>query len=164
MDWNMVGAIGESVGAALFFISILYLALQVRTAKQMMAVEAAQRVRSEHHAVFAAMATSGVLAEALSEETAADPKQIHVRGWYAWCLSNWQNQFDLHRLGLVDQTIIEATVSAFRGFIEVRQSFRDFWREMRQGATLRLEFRDFLESHLSDEQRAMLLQGQEDGA
>ena len=58
MDWNMLGAIGEMAGAALFFISILYLAIQVRTAKQMMAVETAQRVRSEHHATYAALATS----------------------------------------------------------------------------------------------------------
>jgi hypothetical protein len=155
MDWNMVGAIGESVGAALFFISILYLAIQVRTAKQMMAVETAQRVRSEHHATYAALATSGVLSEALSEESGADPKQMHRWGWCLWCASNWENQYGLYRLGLVDQSIMDMTITAFRGNLEARPSFREFWRTTE---FVTADFREYLESHLSDEQRAMLLE------
>jgi hypothetical protein len=158
MDWNMVGAIGESVGAALFFISILYLAMQVRTAKQMMAVETAQRVRSEHHATYAALATSRVLAEALSAEHGGDPKQGHVMGWYLWCVSNWENQYDLFRLGLVDRSIMDVTVAGFRNFALMRSDFRDFWRNTE---FVTADLRDYLERHLSDEQRAMLLEGEE---
>ena len=158
MDWNAVGAIGESVGAGLFFISILYLALQVRTAKQMMAVETRQRVRSEHHATYAALATSEVLTEALSAENGGDPKQGHVMGWYLWCVSNWENQYELFRLGLIDQSIMDMTVAGFRNFAVFRQSFRDFWRTTE---FVTADFREYLESHLSDEQRAALLEGDE---
>lgn len=157
MDWNMVGAIGESVGAALLFISIVYLAIQVKTAKQVIAVETAQRLRSEHHATYAALATSDTLAEALSVEGGGDPKQVHMTGWYAWIVSNWENQYDLHRLGLADQSIMDRTTSAFRFWLE-SSSFRAFWQNP---IYMRPDFRAFLESGLSDEQRARLRDGKE---
>ena len=161
MDWHRVGAIGEMAGAALFFISILYLAIQVRTAKQMMAVETAQRVRSEHHATYAALATSGPLCEALSAESGFDPKQGQVFGWYLWCVSNWENQYDLYRRGLIDQSIMDMTVAGFRTNVTRRPSFRTFWQSTEYVTT---DFREYLESHLSDEQGAMLREGHEDAA
>jgi hypothetical protein len=161
MDWNMVGAMGESVGAGLFFISILYLAIQVRTAKQMMAVETAQRVRSEHHATYAALATSEVLSEALSAENGLDPKQGHVMGWYLWCVSNWENQYELFRMGLIDQSIMDMTVAGFRNFALFRPSFRNFWRTTE---FVTADFREYLESYLSDEQREIFLEGRDDAA
>jgi hypothetical protein len=158
MDWNMVGAIGESVGAALLFISIVYLAIQVKSAKQVIAVETAQRVRSEHHATYAALATSSALSEALSAEVGGDPKQVHVAGWYFWCVSNWENQYDLYRLGLVDQSIMDRTAAAFQNFVDTRPSFRAWWQNTK---FTKPGLREYMESRLSDEQRATLRQGQE---
>ena len=161
MDWNMLGAIGETAGAALFFISILYLAIQVRMAKQMMAVETAQRLRSEHHATYAALATSGVLSEALSAEIGNDPKQLNLAGWHLWCVSNWENQYDLYCLGLVDQNIMGMTVAAFRNNVTTQPGFCAFWRNTEYVTS---GFREYLDSHLSAEKRAMLREGHEDAA
>jgi hypothetical protein len=157
VDWNAVGAIGESVGAGLLFISIVYLAVQVRLAKRVVAVEAAQRVRAAHHDVYAALATNRDFAEVVVEKhrNFTDANELMLWGYYQWLVSNWENQYELFRQGLVDIVIMRKTISSFERLVG-QPKFVEFWKQVRVDGGYSQDLVRFLDASLSAEQKALL--------
>jgi hypothetical protein len=90
MNWNMIGAIAELVGAAAVAVSLIYVALQVRFANRLARAEAYRAATTQGAILTAAQATDPVFRSAfhkvyvqqLSREDLTQDERTAVALWF----------------------------------------------------------------------------------
>ena len=65
MDWNAVGAVGEILGAVAVFLTLLYLATQIKQTNKMARFEATREIMAQFNACNHLCATDATIREVL---------------------------------------------------------------------------------------------------
>src|SRR5210317_343842 len=68
MDWNAAGAIGEILGAVAVFLTLLYLAAQIRQGNKMAHFETSREIMAQFNACNHLIATDATIREVLLKE------------------------------------------------------------------------------------------------
>lgn len=67
MNWDAIGAIGETIGAVAVLVTLIYLALQVRQARKMQLAESIRATRAERREFFTSLRDSPFIPEILEK-------------------------------------------------------------------------------------------------
>jgi hypothetical protein len=106
MDWNAAGAVGEILGAVAVFLTLLYLAAQIRQANKMAHFETSREIMAQFNACNHLIATDASIREVLlkqGELTFDEEEQLYSYvDMYCNAWSTTQIAFDQ---GLVDESI-----------------------------------------------------------
>jgi hypothetical protein len=106
MDWNAAGAVGEILGAVAVFLTLLYLAAQIRQANKMAHFETSREILAQFNACNHLIATDATIREVLLKEgelSFDEAEQLYSYvDMYCNAWSTTQIAFDQ---GLVDQSI-----------------------------------------------------------
>jgi len=141
MNWDALGAIGETFGAAAVLITLLYLAAQVRQANVMATFETTREIMAQFNDLNRLYATDSSIRQALLKEgdlSMEEDEQVYT---YAdmYCNAWATAQFAFNK-GQIDETI-------YRGVAHDVQTALDRWPNMRKKVELWLhnypEFRTY---------------------
>jgi len=141
MEWEAVGAIGEVSGAIAVFITLIYLAVQLRQntdqARQANAIARADisaQVRQRYDALWHQISADPELAIAFNkimfrDEAIADADAARLMVWFATYCTVAQSAHVEHENGLVDDWTMLTLESNVRWFIS-RPLFKSVFREI----------------------------------
>ena len=106
MDWNAAGAIGEILGAVAVFLTLLYLAAQIRQTNRMSRFETTREIMAQFNACNRLIATDSAIREVLlksGELSVAESEQLYSYvDMYCNAWSTSQMAFDQ---GLLDEAL-----------------------------------------------------------
>ena len=126
MDWNAAGAIGEILGAVAVFLTLLYLAAQIRQANKMAHFETSREIMAQFNACNHLIATDATIREVLLNEgelSADDAEQLYSYvDMYCNAWGTTQVAFDQ---GLIDESI-------WAGVMRDVEVVMNRWPNMRQ--------------------------------
>ena len=118
MDWTMLGAIGELVGAVVVGITVIYLARQVRLSNQISKAEAWRSFVGKMVDVIASQSSDPVfrraVARALQGATRGDleeDERISIGLWYASQLVVTEQAHREVLLGILPEEVLEHSLS-----------------------------------------------------
>ena len=135
MNWDVVGAIAESVGALGVIASLIYLALQVRQNTKQVRLSRFQETSSTLQDGFAPIYHPGNPAiwyrghqrpDELDEQEANTFRMFMERQLY-----NVQNVIYQHEHGLIDEDVFESTISLMRKLLIDTPGGSSYWKEHR---------------------------------
>lgn len=95
MNWEMIGAVGEVVGAAGVIASLAYVAAQIRASNRAMREQAAHELLERTQELMKQLTGPGDMAEifarGVAEFDALNPgEQMKLRGFFLSTVLNWQ--------------------------------------------------------------------------
>jgi hypothetical protein len=126
MDWNAVGAVGEILGAVAVFLTLLYLATQVRQTNKMARFETSREIIGQFNACNHLYATDATIREVLlkkGELSVEEAEQLYSYvDMYCNAWATAQLAFDQ---GLVDDAL-------FAGVVRDIEVAINRWPNMRQ--------------------------------
>lgn len=126
MDWNAAGAVGEILGAIAVFLTLLYLAAQIRQANKMAHFETTREVIAQFNACNHLIVTDATIREVLLKEgelSSDEAEQLYSYvDMYCNAWGTTQIAFDQ---GLVDESI-------WAGVIRDAEVTMNRWPNMRQ--------------------------------
>ena len=106
MDWDAAGAVGEILGAVAVFLTLLYLAAQIRQANKMAHFETSREIMAQFNACNHLVATDATIREVLLKEgelSVNEEEQLYsFVDMYCNAWGTTQIAFDQ---GLVDESI-----------------------------------------------------------
>ena len=106
MDWNAAGAVGEILGAVAVFLTLLYLAAQIRQANKMAHFETSREIMAQFNACNHLIATDATIREVLLKEgelSVDEAEQLYSYvDMYCNAWGTTQVAFDQ---GLIDESI-----------------------------------------------------------
>ena len=135
MNWDAVGAIAESIGALGVIASLVYLALQVRQNTQQLRLSRSHETSSTLQDGFAPIYYPGNPAiwhkgrfhpDELDEQEALTFEMFMERQLY-----NVQNIVHQHKHGLIDQDLLESTVSLMQNLLFASPGGTSYWEKYR---------------------------------
>lgn len=141
MDWNAAGAIGEILGAIAVFLTLLYLAAQIRHANTLAHFETVREVMAQFNACNHLIATDGKIRQVLLKEGELSVDEAEQLYSYVdmYCNAWLTTQISF------DQGLIDASVWA--GVIRDVEVAMNRWPNMRQPVERWLnnypDFKDF---------------------
>ena len=126
MDWNAVGAVGEILGAVAVFLTLLYLAAQIRQANKMAHFETTREIMAQFNACNHLIATDPSIREVLlkdGELSIGESEQLYSYvDMYCNAWGTTQIAFDQ---GLVDKSL-------WAGVTKDVKVAMNRWQNMRQ--------------------------------
>jgi hypothetical protein len=158
MDWQMIGALGEAVGAAAVVISLLYVARQVRSATAEAQVHRRHSVIEEFNRFLDLLATDGELSRIYARGVQGGLAHLEMEERVRFIaaiqrmMSALEEGFLMRRAGLWPDWSahdIYATIAYFAAYPGVRE----IWRE-RKGLFSPV-FREHMDRLISEEQEAL---------
>ena len=106
MDWNAAGAVGEILGAVAVFLTLLYLATQIKQTNKMARFEATREIMAQFNACNHLCATDATIREVLlkkGELSVEEAEQLYSYvDMYCNAWATTQLAFDQ---GLVDESV-----------------------------------------------------------
>ncbi len=114
MDWNMLTAIGQLVGAAAVVISLLYLSRQIRSSNRLASAEASRAPNSDLNMLNASFGTDEEFRTAfrraiqLEDRAAFDPDERVLLDFYFVSLTNLYEQLLREvRAGIISEDALD---------------------------------------------------------
>lgn len=160
MNWEAIGAIGESVGAAAVVVSLVYLAIQIRQGSALtrlntkaMHARAYQDLVDHHASIHLKVATHADLRRTvmrgrdLGVDDMSDEERVQYGSFTSQQVRSYYTGFNLYEQGLID----EAQWQSFSRSIALMtqaKAFRDWWQQ--RGDLFPEEFARVVESYLND--------------
>jgi len=112
VHWDAVGAIAELLGAIAVFVTLIYLAIQIRSSAIVGRATIEQLGFDSHAKGFEALVNqpelNGLMGRFISGEQLNNEEMMRVHPFLLWVLDSHQNNFVQHRLGLFDSDSYEA--------------------------------------------------------
>jgi len=126
LDWNAAGAIGEILGAIAVFLTLAYLAAQIRQANKMARFETTREIMAQFNACNQLYATDPSIRRVLCEEgVLSDEDGEQLYSYVDMYCNAWATAQMAFSEGLIDETL-------FRGVVkDVAVALRR-WPNMRQ--------------------------------
>ena len=111
MNWDAVGAIGEVAGAIAVFVTLLYLAMQVRQTNKMARFEAMREIIGQFNALNLLYVTDSKLREVLLTEGALPVEQEEQLYAYVDSYCNaWATAQSAFEQGQIDDALFNSAV------------------------------------------------------
>ena len=135
MNWEAIGAIGEIVGAIAVVVSLVYLALQIRTQNKQAKLTAIHEMSREHRIASEMMATgslSNIFVRANKDyHSITEAEAVQLVVFVTGLFRAWESAFLENREGNLD-TNVWAALS--RDYIQPMGSaaFRHIWKLRKQ--------------------------------
>ena len=110
MNWEMVGAVGEVLGAAGVIVTLVYLASQIRVSNRAARSAAMQELLDETLHLMSQLSNDGELA-AIWAKGSADfnsldmQEQVRLRAFFYQLVLIWERFYHLERAGMIDAWI-----------------------------------------------------------
>jgi hypothetical protein len=133
MNWEAIGAIGELLGSAVVFISLVYLAVQVRqntrairsdTHQQWVTMNSAQNLLFPQSTEFAT-----VFVKALNNpDQLTDVEQIQVHALVLNVMNTIEALYFQTMNGAIDNEFLESRQSSFLGFFRIKL-VQEWWEQ-----------------------------------
>jgi hypothetical protein len=146
VNWEAVGALSEIVGAAAVVISLLYLAIQVRTQNRESRLAATHEILEGYRNVAAAFQRSEnaqLFAQANSDFDSLDePQRIQLIALIAPTLRLWEEAFHQNKDGRFDD-VMWKTFSKLFADVLTAEAVRKVWRLRENG------FSDSFRAHVN---------------
>jgi hypothetical protein len=145
MNWDAIGAVGEIVGASAVFVSLIYLAVQIRNQNREARAAAMHEIWvgfRDSIAAFGDQQTSQVYTKALAHEELSDAEQLQLIVGVQRILRVWEEAFMQKNKGRLDDEVWEAMVVQYSSTMGSR-AFQIVW-ELRK-EVYGSEFRRFVD-------------------
>ena len=129
MEWDAIGAIGEILGAGAVFVSLVYLALQIRNQNREARAAAMHDIWvgfRESIGAFGDHQTSMVYTKALAQEELSDSEQLQLIVGVQRILRVWEEAFMQKNRGRLDDEVWETMVTQFSSTMGSR-AFQTVW-------------------------------------
>ena len=111
MDWNAVGAVGEILGAVAVFLTLLYLATQVKQTNKMARFEATREIMAQFNACNHLCATDATIREVLLKKGELSVEEAEQLYSYVDMYCNaWGTTQMAFNQGLVDEVLYASTI------------------------------------------------------
>ena len=110
MNWDAVGAIGEIVGASAVFVSLIYLALQIRIQNRESRAAAVHDIWAgfrDSISAFGDKQNSEVYTKALAQQDLSDAEQMQLMVGVQRVLRVWEEAFMQRNQGRLDDEVWE---------------------------------------------------------
>lgn len=147
MNWDAIGAIGETIGAAAVVISLLYLALQIRTQNKQSRLSALHDMSRELREVTQMFATEDITSIFVraneSYESITEPESVRLIILVTNFFRAWENAFLENRDGYLDD-YVWATFSGEYTRPMGSPSFQHIWKLRKQNYST--DFCDYVDS------------------
>ena len=135
MNWEAVGAMAESIGAAGVIVSLIYLALQVRQNTKQVRLSRFQEASSTLQDGFAPIYHPGnpqIWYKGHHRPDELDEQEAHTfRLFMERQLYNVQNVVHPHKHGLIDPDLFESTVSLMQNLLFASPGGTSYWEKHR---------------------------------
>ncbi len=147
MNWDAIGAIGETIGAAAVVVSLLYLALQIRTQNKQSRLSALHDMSRELREVTQIFATEDITSIFVraneSYESITEAESVRLIILVTNFLRAWENAFLENRDGYLDAHVW-ATLSGEYTRPMGAPSFQHIWKLRKQNYST--DFCDYVDS------------------
>jgi hypothetical protein len=111
MDWNAAGAVGEILGAVAVFLTLLYLAAQIRQANKMARFETTREIMGQFNACNHLYATDATIREVLLKKGELSFEEAEQLYSYVDMYCNaWGSAQMAFSQGLVDEALFDGVV------------------------------------------------------
>ncbi|MEN8376602.1 MAG: hypothetical protein ABFS34_14235 [Gemmatimonadota bacterium] len=123
MNWDAVGAIGETVGAIAVVITLVYLASQIRQQNRESRIAAVHELNEAFRASITSFQDLG-LAEVFSRgktdfEALSEPDRLRFIAMIQGVFRVWEDAFYQYDAGRLDPRIWTAMVAQFSGYLSL---------------------------------------------
>jgi len=151
MNWDAIGAIGEIVGATAVFVSLIYLAIQIRTSNRASQQSSVREVQELLNGFFAQIGSSHEVTAVwargnLDAEDLAALEKVQYRALVSQCVVIFERMYRLEVANEVDSWIWTGSISVFRQVIN-SPGFRSWFDDRKQ--YLNKDWAQYLEHELS---------------
>ena len=130
MSWEAIGAIGEIVGASAVFVSLIYLALQIRNQNREARAAAMHDIWvgfRDSISAFGDQQTSEVYTKALAQEELSDAEQLQLIVGVQRILRVWEEAFMQKNRGRLDDEVWEVMTIQFSSVMG-GHAFQTVWK------------------------------------
>lgn len=144
MNWDALGAIGESIGAAAVVVTLIYLAAQIRqSTKLARSTIRESRTRSSQEFLFRSIDAAELMAKLASDTELTIAEQIHWEMLMRAMFRDWEAYAYQNGGGLFEDSEWQAMLNTWRGVL-ANQAVRDIW------VTQKDEYSVLLGNHVGD--------------
>jgi hypothetical protein len=147
MNWDAIGAIGETIGAAAVVVSLLYLAVQIRAQNKqsrLSALHEMSRILRDVTAIFATEDMTDIFVRAnQSYDSITDAESVRLIVLVTNFFRAWEDAFLENRDGHLDGSVWEALSRDYTQSMGI-SSFRHIWNLRKQNYDDR--FREYVDS------------------
>ena len=128
MNWDAIGAVGEIIGATAVFITLLYLATQVRQANSHARAQTRQRMTEQAQAeVYQGMIDEPSIFQSLyKKEPLTEIEWIKLNGWLLAAMRQREYEWFQMRSGAIDEEIWQAYREVIRMHLGTART-RKWW-------------------------------------
>lgn len=135
MNWDAIGAIGEIVGALAVVVSLVYLAIQIRTQNSQAKLSALHEMSRELRGTTAMFATeniSAIFVRANKDfDSLEEAESVQLIVLVTNLFRAWENTFLEHRDGNLDQNVWSALSREYTQVMGI-PSFQHIWAIRKQ--------------------------------
>ena len=153
MNWTMLGAIGEILGAAGVILTLWYLATQVKENTLASRREAMRELLNQNHSFLSQFAsdpkTADVFRRGMLDDPNLNPGELaQFRALLLQLTYLWERLFHLDRTASLDPWVVESN-TVTRSEMVRAPGYRAFWQE--RGHWVDAEFRSVIEGEMQGE-------------
>lgn len=135
MNWDAIGAIGEIIGALAVVVSLIYLAIQIRSQNSQAKLSALREMSKELRATTAMFATeniSGIFVRANKDYSCLEETEsVQLIVLATNIFRAWENTFLEHRYGSLDKNVWLALSREYTQVMGI-PSFKHIWSIRKQ--------------------------------
>ncbi len=153
MNWEALGAIGEIVGAIAVVVTLVYLALQVRSSARATEAQVHASLSSEMEHLATSMAQDDALSEAMSlalkSKDLTEKQQIKLSWWFGGFLRVCESHIIQRRLGSTGIHLEKPVSTILKRYAHI-DFFRKILADTVRDGTASAEFLEFLQTDVLD--------------
>lgn len=130
MNWEAIATISQVIGTALVFITLIYLAMQVRSNSRQMRSQNLHAATQQTHQIMQLLTVPGIVearVKVVSGEALSAQDLIYLEAFVASALSSFCNQYEHYKAGLGNSDWKNTRVLV--GDFLVNHWTREWWQE-----------------------------------
>ena len=153
MDWTVIGALGELVGAVAVVVSLIYLSRQVRQNTRALRTANAATVKQNFQTIARAFITdrgaSDIVLRALKRDELSPAEKLSAYAWFFDLLKSGELAYSQYISEDLDKEVWDASLQFFLAYWTT-PGMREYWQDRRHAFIP--EFRDAMDRWLDSEE------------
>ena len=153
MDWTVIGALGELIGAVAVVVSLIYLSRQVRQNTRALRTANAATVKQNFQTIARAFITdrgaSDVILRALQREELTPAEKLSAYAWFFDLLKSGELAYSQYISEDLDEAVWDASLQFFLAYWTT-PGMREYWQDRRHAFIP--EFREAMDGWLESEE------------
>lgn len=152
MDWTVIGALGELVGAIAVVVSLIYLSRQVRQNTRALRTANAATVKQNFQTIARAFITdrgaSDIVLRAMKRDELSPAEKLSAYAWFFDLLKSGELAYSQYLSQDLDEAVWDASLQFFLAYWTT-PGMREYWQERRHAFIP--EFREAMDGWLDSE-------------